>query len=209
MDIQKPKLIIAIEHPLFVKGVIVTLQDDFHVSAVADDGRELLNLLKTEKADLVILGLRVPYTNGLNTVKTIALDYPLTKIVALSVVYIYDLECQLKSIGASGYLSKDIDCHCLTSKIKDVLEGHDAFEAFTREKDWYVAFDKQYSPKHNLSHRELQIISLIRAGLTSNQIAQKLFISINTVETHRKNIFKKLRLKNIQGVVDFACRHSL
>lgn len=129
----------------------------------------------------------------------------------LSVFYDDKIEYQLKEVGVKGYLSKDVESDFLIQQIRLVLDGHIAF--FCPKRELYFnglsGSGNFFLPPHNLSLRELEIVSLIRRGLTSNEIAEKLFISINTVEAHRKHIFKKLHLKNIQGIVEFAFKYSL
>jgi len=136
-------LILADDHPLFLKGLTEVLKTEFLILGLAANGEELLDLLKELQL----------------------------KVLAGEIVF-----CEPKK-EAQFHINR-LPYHHLTDQYK-------------------------------LSVRELEIISLIKKGLTSNEIANDLFISINTVEAHRKHIFKKLQLKNIQGLLEFAHKYSL
>jgi DNA-binding NarL/FixJ family response regulator len=207
----KATLILADDHPLFVKGLIAVLQKEFLIVAVARDGIELLDLLKLQQSDGILLDLQMPHLDGLSAAKQIATRYPQIKLIILSGFYENEIEDELKHVGVKGYLSKDIESSFLIYQINQVLAGKTIF--YAPNKDGYFTLDR--APKINLteqfklSPREFEVISLIKKGLTSLEIGKNLFISVNTVEVHRKHIFKKLNLRNVQGLVEFAHKYSL
>jgi DNA-binding NarL/FixJ family response regulator len=209
-EIAKATLIIADDHPLFIKGLIAVLQREFLILGVAEDGKELIDLLKIHQPKVILLDLQMPNMDGLSAAKQINVHSPQIKIIILSAFYDKELESQLKVAGVKGYLTKDIESDFLICQINIVLKGGIVF-CESQEKcnlDIFIPTNN-LARRYELSSRELEIVSLIRKGLTSNEIAKALFISVNTVEAHRKHIFKKLKLKNIQGLVKFAYEHSL
>ena len=209
-ELHKATLILADDHPLFIKGLIAVLQNDFSIIGTAADGVQLLELLQTQLPDLILIDLQMPHMDGLSAARQIATDYPKIKLIILSGFCDDELMTSIKQAGVKGYLTKDFDSRFLIEQIKHVLAGGNAFDESNEE----LHFNKSFSDccdiaQYKLSTRELEIVSLIRQGSTSCEIAEVLFISVNTVEVHRKHIFKKLNLKNIQGLVEFACKYHI
>jgi DNA-binding NarL/FixJ family response regulator len=208
--LTKATLILADDHPLFMKGLLTALQDEFLILGIAINGKELLDLLKDQQPQVVLSDLQMPYLDGFSAAKQIAIHYPHIKVIILSAFYDLEMENKLRQIGVKGYLTKDVDSGFLICQIKQVLEGKIVFcEPKEYGRFCITPSSNNFLSQYKLSSRELEIISLVRKGLTSDEIATRLFISINTVEAHRKHIYKKLNLKNIQGVVEFAYKYSL
>lgn len=203
-------LAIADDHPLFVEGLVSILKEDFVITGTAKDGYELLDLLKINLPDIVLIDLNMPRLDGLSACQKIAKDYPLVKSVILSFYYNIQIQQQLMQVGIRGYLTKGITGNTLIKQIKHIAAGGTIFHTpQIPSTHGSITFHDSFIQQYHLSPRELEIISLIRTGLTSNEISQTLFISINTVEAHRKHIFQKLQIKNLQGLVEFANHHSL
>jgi len=210
---KKISLILADDHPLFLEGLISVLKREFLITGSTGNGKELQRLLESNKPDVVIICLNNAMVDGLSTCRQIAKYHPAVKSIILSFFYDEQIEQQLKTEGVKGYFTKDIQTDALIEAIKCVAGGGIAFsvpqDKLLSEARRIISNYDAFVDHYKLSPRELKIISLIRDGLTSNEISGLLFISINTVESHRKNIFKKLNLKNIQGLVEFAYKHSL
>ena len=121
------------------------------------------------------------------------------------------LRTNLKAIGVMGYLPKDTDSELLFSVIRSISEGNSYF----KQPDHIQPPQNQFSAtdaflkRHNLTHRELEILKLIRQNHTSQQIANKLFISLLTVDTHRKNMIQKLNVDKKTGLLAFAIANNL
>jgi DNA-binding NarL/FixJ family response regulator len=206
----KPTLVIADDHPLFLKGLIAALEHNFILLGIAVNGKDLLDLLSKEHPQIVISDLQMPIMDGLTAAKQIAFLYPPIKTIVLSAFYDVEIEKQLKEAGVKGYITKDVESEFLIYQISQVILGKTAFCEPKLHLQFHINHFSSHSiSQHRLSSRELEIISLVRKGLTSEEIGKKLFISINTVEAHRKHIFKKLNLKNIQGMLEFAHKYSL
>jgi len=209
--LTKITLMLADDHPLFLKGLISALQKDFSVIGNANNGKELLALLKINQPQAILLDLQMSVMDGLTTAKQITVLYPKIKLIMLSAFYENAIEDRLKQAGVKGYLTKDVESAFLIAQIKKVLAGETVFCEPQKEAHFNIALATygHIIDQYKLSPRELEIISLIRKGLTSNEIAKTLFISVNTVEVHRKHVFKKLNLKNIQGLIEFAQKYAL
>lgn len=207
----KATLILADAYPLVRKGLKTALENDFLILGIARNSVELLDLLKKQQPEIVLDDLQMPFMDGLMLAKKINILYPQIRTIVLSASYDFEIETKLKMAGVKGYLTKDVETDFLIVKIKQVLAGQTAFCQSNAKVHFEVnryTDDKSIS-QYGLSSRELEIISLIRKGLTSEEIAKQLFISVNTVEAHRKHIFKKLNLRNVQGLVEFACNNFL
>lgn len=209
--LTKATLILADDHPLFMKGLVAALENDFLILGIAGNGKEILDLLKKQQPQVVLSDLQMPGMDGLSAAKQICIHHPQIKTVVLSAFYDLEIEIKLKLAGVKGYLTKDVESEFLIFQIKKVISGQTAFCPPKEEARFNInhSFSDNSINQYRLSARELEIISLVRKGLTSDEIAKNLFISINTVEAHRKHIFKKLNLKNIQGMVEFAYKYSL
>jgi DNA-binding NarL/FixJ family response regulator len=207
------KIILADDHNLVRKGFKSILEsvENFSVIAEAEDGMELLEKIEESEPDLVILDYSMPGMNGVEITERIREKNENLKIIMLTM---HDNETIiLDAIGAgiNGYLYKEAEVDELEFAINEVIQGKDYFSEGVKEK--IIKFHKNRKrgkfyelseEKIPLSKREIEIITHISQGLNSHEIADKLFISPFTVIKHRKNILKKLNMKNFAEVVGFA-----
>jgi len=196
-------LVLADNHPLFLEGLISVLQHEFSIKGIARNGDSLFNLLETEVPDVAIIDLKMPCMDLINIANQISIQFPSLKIILFS--YKHDdlaLE-QFKLAGIKGYVTKDVSGPDLIEKIHKVANGETTFNIPNTTLNLPI---KNNHKLYNLSDRELEIITLICKGSTSRKIADSLYISENTVEAHRKRIFKKINVTNLQGVIEFANR---
>ena len=205
------QLIIADDHQLFIDGLKLLLKDeaDIHVTAIANDGKELLDILEKYSADIVLLDINMPVLNGLDAARIIKQSHPLLKIILLSTYNDDHLVAKAKSIGANGYLLKTTNKDELLQTIRLVNNGQACFPyrqpAVKNDFDGNDHFLKQF----NLTRREIEIIQLIKNNQTNQQIANTLFLSIYTIETHRKNIMQKLSLGSPSALMKFIIEHNI
>jgi len=196
---------IADDHAIFVEGLteILKSRSDFKIIGTAANGEEITRMMNNRRADVVIMDINMPKMNGIQCTEWIKKHYPQTKVIILTMFPEKSYIDQLIAAGADGCLLKSRGSKDLLDAIERVTDGKSYFD---RIKD----FDKSGAPPiYNLSERETEIIRLIIAGLTSSEIADKLFISEHTVKTHRKNIFKKIGINNISQLTSFAINHQL
>ena len=192
------RLIITDDHNLFIDGLKLLLKDeqDVEVAESANDGKELLKILSGTRADIVLLDINMPNLNGLDTARIIKQNHTQVKIILLSTYNDEHLIEKAKKLGANGYLLKTTNKEELLQTIKLVASGQACFPY--RQPQQKNEFDEKddFLKQFNLTRRELEILQLIKREWTNQQIADKLYLSIYTVETHRKNIMQKLNLKS-------------
>lgn len=206
----KIRLIIADDHLMFIEGLKLLLQaeKDMQVIDIANDGRELLELLQHQLPDVVLLDINMPKLNGLETARHIKQSYHNVKVIMLSTYNEEHLIEKAKQHQVNGYLLKNSSREELVSTIRLVVSGQSCFpyrQIVENEFDAADSFLKQF----NLTKREGEVLQLIKKGFTNQQIADALFLSVYTVETHRKNIMHKLRLNNPVALMKFIGEHNL
>lgn len=191
---------IADDHKLMSEGIASILQSDSELSVVkiCKNGKQLIEYLRDNKVDLVLVDLNMPVLNGPDTIRMIKDERMPCKIVVLSMYADDHIYAKCRQLDINGYLHKDSDAQHLIDTIKYIHNGKDYFD-YDHQPDSAVPgglFDDKFQNRFKLSARELEIIALVGNGLTNNEIAEKLFLSVHTVMTHRKNILHKLDVRN-------------
>jgi DNA-binding NarL/FixJ family response regulator len=200
------KILIVDDHGLFASGLesILAVNPDYMVNSRFRNGKDVLLFLgKGNSADLIILDLNMPVMDGIQCLNYFQRNYPKVRILVVSMHQTETSVCLCKKLGASGYVGKNTSLQVLKDAIEIVLKGGEYFEAF-HESDENLEGDGFYSKlmkEYNLSNREIDIIQLIINQFESNEIADKLHLSPLTVKTHRKNIYRKLGVRNLTGLV--------
>ena len=171
-----------------------------HVSGV-----EFLKSAKLTERGCVLLDVRMPEMDGLATLSEIRKFHPGTKVMILSMHKSAALVQEVMKAGAEGFLLKTADREEFLLAVKKVLSGGKYFSAEVMEEMMRPALaSQQFVPDEPLTDRETEIIREIVNGLSTQEIAEKLFISPRTVETHRKNLMAKLNMKNLASLVRWA-----
>jgi DNA-binding NarL/FixJ family response regulator len=212
----KHKILIADDHPMIRDGVknLVLQNKDLTVIGEAKSGNETLELYDKLKPDLLILDISMPDMNGMEVSKSILSKDPGANIVILSMYDDEDYISRCLEYGVKGYVVKNESGSELDYAIKSVLQGKNYFsrqaqDVIFKKYSQNVTRKKQIEETVSLTRRETEIVRLIADGLTSQQMADKLFISHRTVETHRANIMKKLGAKNAIELVNKAQKLDL
>lgn len=205
------KIIIADDHTLFINGLRLLLNEEprIEVIDVANDGKELLDVLTTTKPDLILLDINMPVLNGLDAAKYIKRSYPAIKLIILSTYNEDHLVDKAKEAGVNGYLLKNSSKDELLQTIYLVMNYQSAFPY--REPKKETLFDREdgFLKPFNLTKREMEIVLLLKNNLTNQQVADQLFLSVYTVDTHRKNIMQKLGLKSPAALMKFIIEKKL
>jgi RNA polymerase sigma factor (sigma-70 family) len=208
----KIRIMLADDHPLFIEGLSMMLrrEPDFELCGIANNGREVLEMLPTTKPDLILLDINMPKMNGLETIKYIKQSYPAVKIVMLSGYFDDAIIKEAKLKGANGYLLKSSQQDELIQTIKMVNSGA-VFATPHHEEPAPGEFlvNDKFLAQFNLTKREREIIQLIKNGMTNQEIAQNLHLSVYTVETHRKNIMQKLKLNSPGALMKFIIENQI
>lgn len=196
------------DHPLLLEGVVSFLnnQNGYLVYPFLDE-RALIEFLHTTKADLVLMDMQLLNTNGIDVCSQIRKLFPLIPIVALSNLADGNLIVQFMKIGGNGYILKDVSNEEFLLCVELGLDRKEALCA--RAKALYTGAISYVKDLPRMTQREKEILILISNGLTTNQIAEQLFLSHVTVETHRRNLLTKFKVKNMIELVQLALKHKL
>lgn len=202
------------DHGVLVDGLrmVIDHESDLTLADTATSGEEVLEKLPSTKVDVLLLDINLPGMSGIETCFQVRKLYPEIKIIGLST---YDkgsiIRRMLKS-GASGYVLKNAGSEELLEAIRSVHSG----ETYISNRVNQVLLNELTKPKLDksnfipeLTRREKQILILITEEFTTPEIAKKLFISVNTAESHRKNLLHKLNAKNVAGLVRIAMEKGL
>ncbi|MGN5953402.1 response regulator [Sphingobacterium lactis] len=193
-------IIIADDHALFAEGLeqIINSMDEFKIITKVSNGRNLLQVLTNFLPEIVLLDINMPSIDGMQAALFIRKEYPTIKIVFVSMYQSPKLINLAKDIGAFGYIMKDTTAPELKSTLLAIKDGEKSFFSPNQTQNNNKSNYEQDSflNKYKLSSRELEIIRLIKQGLPTKQIADTLNLSIYTVETHRKNINRKLNVQS-------------
>jgi DNA-binding NarL/FixJ family response regulator len=207
----KYKILIADDHAMIRDGVknLIRQNKDYTVIGEASTGQQAMELFDELKPDLLIMDISMPDKNGMEVSKEILIRDPQANIVILSMYEDEDYISRCLEYGVKGYVVKNESGSELDYAIKSVLQGKNYFsrqaqDIIFKKYSQNVSKKKTKEDSIKLTKREIEIIKLIAEGLTSQEMADKLFISPRTVETHRANLMKKVGVKNAVELVKKA-----
>lgn len=210
---KKINLLIADDHTMFLEGIVSLLGQESEINSIkkANNGIEALNIIKTAAVDLVILDISMPEMDGIELTKILKKNYPKIKILVVSTHSNVNIISRLIRIGVNGYLLKNAEKSELLTAIHSIMAGNNYFSEETEEKYSHnqLKIEKQALNLTELSSREKEILVLIAHEYNTAEIAEKTFISLNTVNTHRRNLLSKLNAKNTAGLVKYAVENGL
>jgi len=204
------RVIVADDHVIFRQGLLKLLQSskDIEVAGEAGTGPETMNLVTGEKPDIAILDISMPGFDGFEILQRIQGQGIHTKVIFLTMYKDTLMARKALQAGASGYILKDNAFADLLYAISTVSAGG-TFISPSVSRSFVNASDTADKESQFLTLRESEVLKLIASGLTNKQIADKLFISIKTVETHRKNIMQKLDVHTIADLVKYTIKTGL
>ncbi len=207
------RLLIADDHQMFVDGLKSLLEDEKELCVVgeAKNGYEVLEICDRESVDIVIMDINMPLMDGIQTSRELSKKHPFVKILGLSMYNDRDYISDILKAGALGYVLKNTGKENLLNAISTLQSGSHYLSEEVR-KTLLSSFIKNVPYEHvmeKLSDREKEVLECIASGRTTAEIGEKLFISKNTVETHRKNLLYKLKARNTAELVNNAYKHRL
>jgi len=207
---SKTRIVVAEDHLMIRKAMELLLGENKNIEIVgeASNGKELINLLEKVKTDIILLDIFMPEMNGIDATSVIRNRFPWIKIIVLSVQTEFAYIKKLFTMGVSGYVTKNSSKDELFEAISLVQNGKEYLSKDMIQSKALASEQNGISPKP-LSKREIEIIKLIQDGLTNKEISEKMFISLKTVESHRTNIFRKLRIKNVAELLKHAHQNLL
>jgi DNA-binding NarL/FixJ family response regulator len=203
------KVYIVDDHAIVIEGIYSLLQNerDIEMTGHASNAGNCLEYFNTNRADVILMDISLPDMNGVDLCRVIKEKHPDIMVLALTTFNQGTYVRKMMENGASGYLLKNSSRQEIIEAIKIVVKGKT-----------YLSFDaglalksdtQQQNTIPHLTKREKEVLSHIAEGLTNTQISEKLFISIDTVDSHRKNLHTKLNVKNTAMLIRFAVENNL
>lgn len=218
MQEKKFRLLVTDDHRLFIDGIKYILKEELNmeVAGIALNGKDAIEKCKKEKYDVVLMDINMPVIDGIHATREIKQLFPQMKIIMVSMLT--DLPTVTKAIqaGADAYILKETGTMDLIKVFKAIFNNeiylsesishfftHDTNNKITTKTE-YIKFSENL-----ITPREQSVLKLITEGYTNQQIADTLFISVRTADTHRKNMLAKLNLPNTAALVKFAIENKL
>ncbi|MFO0355308.1 MAG: response regulator [Sphingobacteriaceae bacterium] len=206
----KIEIIVADDQPIFRKAMVAYLNTFDHIEVIADvsNGKELINLLKKQLPDIIILDLKMPVMDGWQAFDILKQRFPIIKVIAFSNSDSDEVVFELFDKGISSFISKHDKPETIDKTIREVyLNGFYMDEIRWKKREEYTLITKI---KDSLfSERETQILKEVCNGSSNKKIAQKLYISAPTVSFHKQNIYRKANVNSAIGLITFATKNSL
>jgi DNA-binding NarL/FixJ family response regulator len=208
------RVLIADDHRLFRQGLISlmkTREDFVQVLGEAESGREAVQMVEQLRPDIVLLDIYMPDGNGLEAARAIRAKAPKTAIVVLTSSELDEHLNEAVKIGVDGYLLKNLDEEELFDLLAGIQKGEAAMTRTmaARVLKTMTTVNGNLLSGNELTEREVDVLRLVARGDSNIQIAAKLYISVNTVKTHIKNILSKLQLENRTQVAAYAAKAGL
>jgi DNA-binding NarL/FixJ family response regulator len=202
-------VMITDDQSIIINGLqkILAESPDINITGTFSNGEELLEGLLLLKPDVLLLDIQMPGKTGIELAGIIHKKYPDVKIIALTNI---DISVQIKKMlqqGSKGYLLKDAHPEVIIQAIKAVHEGEQFLQKEIQDKLLKSLTDQ--SPATAITRREKEILQLIVAEFTNKEIADKLFLSLRTIENHRNHLLQKFKVKNTAGLVKIAIQEGL
>jgi DNA-binding NarL/FixJ family response regulator len=202
------KLFIVDDHYMVIEGIHSLLQHESEVEWMghASNAASCLSFLQHEKPDVILMDINLPDKNGIDLCKEVKEKYPTIYILGLSTFNQQSFIEKMIASGASGYLLKNATQQELMEGIQTVIKGKQ-----------YLSFDAAIAIRKTdadnetpiITRREKEVLELIANGLTNNEMAERLFISVSTIDTHRKNLLAKFGARNTASLIKIVMQFNL
>ncbi|MEO7800593.1 MAG: response regulator transcription factor [Ginsengibacter sp.] len=210
------KVAIADDHKIFRKGVILSLRQYTNIKFVqeADNGQELIEGLAESEPDVILMDLKMPIKDGIETTKHVNKNFPAIRIIILTMYEDERFVGHLMDSGANGYLLKSTDPAEIKKAISDVMRTGFYLNNFVNKILIKKNYSKQkFNPSLNseivISEREKEVLTLVCMEYTAQEIAQKMDISARTVEAIKDRLMERFGVKNSVGLVFYSMKNSL
>jgi DNA-binding NarL/FixJ family response regulator len=209
---EKTKIILCDDHAIFRQGIRATLatEDSVEILAEAENGLECIDLVERFSPDVLFLDINMPDMDGLECVQEVKKRFPDVKVITLTQYDEKRFVKQMMKFGADGYILKSTSRKEMLTAIQRVMSGKQYLaEEADRHLQGLQTEDEPNRLFPQLSDREKEIIKLLCNEKSTKQIAEEIFLSANTIESHRANIFKKVGVSNVAGLVRWAVHNGL
>ena len=206
-------ILIIDDHPLVSDGIATMLKDVLNVQVIGacKTAEDALHFLATRQPDIILLDINLPDMDGLTLCYSIRKLYKQPKIVGLTSANEAGLITSMLKQGANGYLLKNMERSELITAIETVMEGKIFLSKAANEKllEQFINTNDAISQMPVITRREKEVLQLLYEGMNGPQIAEKLFLSHFTIETHRKNLMQKFSVNNTQQLIKAALSFKL
>jgi two-component system nitrate/nitrite response regulator NarL len=208
---QTLNLLIADDHTLFAEGICLLLRNEKNIviKGIADNGKTLLQLIRKEMPDIVLLDINMPGMDGMETIRRIKYEFEKIKVIMLSTYSEEHLIEKAKTCGANGYLLKNVSKEELINTIFLVQQGQSCFPYRLPVKSVRLEATDSFLKQFDLTRKERELLGYIKQGFTNQHMATHLHLSIYTIETHRKNIMQKLQLNSAAELLNFIFHYDI
>jgi len=210
-DFNKINLMLVDDHQIMMDGIKALLKNERAFSIIAETTKPLtvLDLIGKKMPDIVIADISMPELNGIELTKLIKQKYPEVKVLALSMHNDKQTITEMLQAGISGFVLKNTGKKELIDALEKIADGGMYFSEAISLEIMRSTASSNAAIETSLTPREIEIVKLIGAELNNAQIGEKLFISERTVETHRKNIFRKINVKSVAGLMKYALEKGI
>lgn len=209
---MKIKVLIVDDHQLFREGLanLLSESDDIEIAGQAKDGEDAIERVQSLHPDVVLMDIGMPVINGIEATKIIKEGFPDVNIIAISMHSDRQYIKPMLAAGALGYLFKNCSYNQLIDAIQQVHKGNKYLsEEITNTIISDYIGGKNDDPLKDLSNREKEVLTLLAQGYSTRIIADRLFVSVKTISTHKQNIFEKLNLKSDTDLIKFAIKANV
>ncbi|MEO9473920.1 MAG: response regulator transcription factor [Cyclobacteriaceae bacterium] len=207
------RLLLVDDHELFLEGIISLIEDEdfLQILGTAVNGKQALEAIKKEQPDVLITDLSMPVMGGIELVQAVKAEFPDIKILVLTMHNDRPTISEIMMAEAEGYVLKNTDRDELVKAIRKVSDGGTFYcnEVTNVLLERLMEQKRKEEIKISLTEREQEVLKLIAEEKSSEEIANELFISRRTVETHRKNMLKKTEVNTVVGLLKYGVRYGL
>ena len=210
---EKITILIVDDHTLVRETWSEILNSDprFTVVAQAGNAEQAIEFAKKLRPKIIVMDINLPGMNGIDATHEILKNSPESKVLGVSMHTQPAYARKMMQNGASGYVTKNSSRQEMFEALIEIHKGNKYVcdEIKNNLSDQMVTGNDPQKNVNSLSHREIEIVSLIQKGLSSKEIADMLFVSVKTIEVHRYNVLRKLNLKNAAALVNFVNKHQI
>jgi len=210
---SKTKLVIADDHKIIREslGMLLANVENIEIVGEVSNGKELLALLETTAVDIILMDISMPEMSGIEATAIVNNKKPWIRVIGLSIHSQAVIIKKMLAAGAYGYVTKNSSSSEIFTAIDKVRNNQKYLcpEALTSLTNDLTGQDDESMHAPQISQKELEVIRLIAEGLCNNDIASKMFVSAKTIERHKTNLFKKLKLNNSASLINYAIKNNL
>ena len=206
---NRPSLVLADEHKLFLEGCFKLLESAYDLAAIVEDGRTLVRAVKEKQPDAVILSISLPLLNGFDAASQISKVLPQVKIVFLTTYSDKQHIAEAFRCGGSGYLLKHCTCSELMIALREVLKGRQYVSPLVTKEMVEMIRDPAEGKHRDLTPRQREVLQLVAEGCSIKEIATILNISVKAVEFHKARLAEALNIRSTAQLTRYAIGRGL